>query len=103
MGFRSLVQHWQQSRRSLLWTERRDAFFFILPWLFGFLVFTAGPMLASLYISFTRWEIVTPAKWVGLTQYSQLLADDRFWLSLWNTSYYVFLGVPLHLFLALLA
>jgi multiple sugar transport system permease protein len=41
--------------------------------------------------------------WVGLGQYQKLFQDDRFYLSLWNTAYYVFLGVPLHLFLALLA
>ncbi|MCB0088631.1 MAG: sugar ABC transporter permease [Caldilineaceae bacterium] len=60
-------------------------------------------MIASLLISFTRWEIVTPAHWVGLEQYTKLFADDRFYLSLYNTAYYVFLGVPLHLLLALLA
>lgn len=90
-------------RRSLHWKERRDAYLFILPWLIGFLFFTAGPMIGSLYISFTRWEIVTPSVWVGLGQYQKLFTDDRFYLSLWNTAYYVFLGVPLHLFLALMA
>jgi len=90
-------------RRSVLWTERRDAYLYLLPWMIGFIVFTAGPMLGSLYISFTRWEIVTPAVWVGLEQYQKLFSDDRFYLSLWNTAYYVFLGVPLHLALALLA
>lgn len=92
-----------EKRRSLLWKERRDAYLFIAPWLIGFLLFTAGPMLGSLYISFTRWEIVSPSVWVGLSQFQKLFADDRFYLSLWNTAYYVFLGVPLHLFLALLA
>lgn len=89
--------------RSLLWSEARDGYLFILPWILGFLIFTAGPMLASLYISFTRWEIVTPSVWVGGAQYVKLFNDDRFWLSLYNTSYYVFIGVPLHLFFALLA
>ncbi len=90
-------------RRSVLWTEQRDAYLYLLPWMIGFVLFTAGPMLGSLYISFTRWEIVTPSVWVGLDQYRRLFADDRFYLSLWNTAYYVFLGVPLHLMLALLA
>ncbi|MCY3991128.1 MAG: sugar ABC transporter permease [Caldilineaceae bacterium] len=92
-----------KKRRSLLWSEARDGYLFILPWVFGFIIFTAGPMLASLYISFTRWEIVTPSVWVGGAQYVKLFNDDRFWLSLYNTSYYVFVGVPLHLFFALLA
>jgi len=60
-------------------------------------------MLASLYISLTKWEIVTPSVWVGLAQYGRLLRDDRFFLSLYNTAFYVFIGVPLHLCLALLA
>ena len=88
--------------RGLLWSETRDGYLFILPWLLGFLIFTAGPMVASLFISFTRWEIVTPSVWVGAAQYVKLLNDDRYWLSLYNTSYYVFIGVPLHLFMALL-
>ncbi len=93
----------RRKRRGLLWAEARDAYLFLLPWMIGFLAFTAGPMLASLYISFTRWEIVTPSVWVGTAQYIKLLRDDRFYLSLYNTAYYVFIGVPLHLFLALLA
>ena len=103
VGLRSTIQDWRRKRRSLLWSETRDACFFLLPWAIGFLAFTAGPMLASLYISFTRWEIVSPSVWVGWGQYTKLLHDDRFYLSLWNTAYYVFLGVPLHLSLALLA
>ncbi|MEZ4556277.1 MAG: sugar ABC transporter permease [Caldilineaceae bacterium] len=62
----------EKRKRSLLWAERRDAFLFILPWFIGFIVFTAGPMLASLYMSFTRWEIVTAPVWVGLGQYEAL-------------------------------
>jgi multiple sugar transport system permease protein len=90
-------------RRSLLWRESLDGYLFILPWFLGLLIFIAGPMIASFLLSFTRWEIVTPAQWVGLNQYRALLADPRFYLTLYNTAYYVFIGVPLHLLLALLA
>ncbi len=90
-------------RRSLHWREHIDGYIFILPWLIGFFVFVAGPMVASFVISFMRWEIVTPPEWVGATQYTKLFQDDRFYLSLYNTAYYVFIGVPLHLLLALLA
>lgn len=103
MGIQETPATKVKKRRSLLWSEARDGYLFILPWVFGFIIFTAGPMLASLYISFTRWEIVTPSVWVGAAQYVKLFNDDRFWLSLYNTSYYVFVGVPLHLFFALLA
>jgi multiple sugar transport system permease protein len=90
-------------RRSVLWREALDGYVFILPWLIGFFVFVAGPMVASLAISFMRWEIVTPPAWIGPQQYIKLFQDNRFYLSLYNTAYYVFLGVPLHLLLALLA
>ena len=103
MGIQEVPAAKVKKRRSLLWSEARDGYLFILPWVFGFIIFTAGPMLASLYISFTRWEIVTPSVWVGGAQYVKLFNDDRFWLSLYNTSYYVFIGVPLHLLFALLA
>lgn len=103
MSLHIVLSRWRTKRRGLMWAETRDAFIFLLPWMAGFLAFTAGPMLASLYISFTKWEIVTPSVWVGLAQYARLARDDRFYLSLYNTAYYVFIGVPLHLFLALLA
>ena len=93
----------RKRRGSLLRREAIDGYIFILPWIIGFLVFIAGPMVASFLISFMRWEIVTPPAWVGLEQYKRLLSDNRFYLSLYNTAYYVFIGVPLHLLLALLA
>lgn len=93
----------RKRRGSLLWREHLDGYLFILPWLIGFFVFVAGPMVASFGISFMRWEIVTPPAWVGVAQYTKLFQDDRFYLTLYNTAYYVFIGVPLHLLLALLA
>ena len=99
----TMLAKWRRKRQSLSWHETRDAILFLLPWFVGFVVFTAGPMIASLFISFTRWEIVTSPVWVGIEQYTKLFADDRFYLSLWNTAFYVFLGVPIHIFLALLA
>ncbi|HEX5416891.1 MAG TPA: sugar ABC transporter permease [Chloroflexota bacterium] len=92
-----------RSRRALLWTEYRDGYLFILPWLIGFVIWVAIPMLASAYIALTDWEIVTPARFVGLAEFGKLLADDRFYLSLYNTAYYVVLGVPTHVALALLS
>lgn len=90
-------------KRSLLWREHIDGYVFLLPWMIGFFVFVAGPMVASLVISFMDWEIVTPPRWSGFAQYQQLFNDKRFYLSLYNTAFYTFIGVPLHLFLALLA
>src|SRR5215207_1856634 len=93
----------RRRRHSLLWREHVDGYIFLLPWMIGFFVFVAGPMVASFLISFMEWEIVTPARWSGFAQYERLFRDRQFYLSLYNTAYYVFIGVPLHLLLALLA
>lgn len=83
---------------------RREALFFyvfISPWVIGLLVFTAGPMLASLYFSFSDYAIIAPPTWAGLKNYRVAFAEDPlFWQSLWNTAYYVGLGVPLRVIFA---
>lgn len=55
--------------------EERQFYLFIAPWLIGFLIWTAGPMLYSLYISFTDWDILTKPVWVGLDNYRTLWHD----------------------------
>jgi multiple sugar transport system permease protein len=69
---------------------------FIGPWLLGFLIFTAYPFVASIGLSFTRYDIVSPPAWVGLANYRNLLtADPLFWKSLAVTLRYALLAVPL--------
>ncbi len=71
-------------------------YLFIAPWLIGFLVFTVGGFLASIGLSFTRWNIVTPPKWVGIANYRALFAaDPLFWKSLEVTLKYAAVAVPL--------
>lgn len=65
-----------------------EFFLFIGPWLIGFIVFTAGPILASVFLSFTNWNILSPAKWVGIANYTRLAKDPLFWIALGNTIYY---------------
>jgi multiple sugar transport system permease protein len=68
----------------------------ISPWIAGFILFWAGPTLASGFLSFTHNDPVNwPPKWVGLTNYQVMLRDRLFWKSLQVTSYYTFLSVPL--------
>jgi multiple sugar transport system permease protein len=55
MAVEAQKQNLPMKRGRLLWGEMRDAYLFLLPWFIGFILFTVGPMLASLYISFTRW------------------------------------------------
>jgi multiple sugar transport system permease protein len=72
-----------------------------LPWIAGFVVFTGGPMLFSMVISFCRFDILNPATLVGLDNYARMLGEDElFWKSLYNTTFMV-LGIPLGLALGL--
>ncbi|GHF53437.1 spermidine/putrescine ABC transporter permease [Deinococcus metalli] len=86
--------------------RRREAitgYLFILPWLIGFVVFVAGPMLFSLYASFTDYDVTSRMKWVGLDNYVRLFtSDDLFWTSLYNTGFYVLFAVPLGIVTGLL-
>jgi multiple sugar transport system permease protein len=68
---------------------------FIGPWLIGFLLFTAFPFLASICLSFTRYNIVTAPVWVGTANYRMLGADALFWKSLGVTFRYALVAVPL--------
>ena len=63
-------------RRSLASIESRMFYLFISPWLIGFLLFSAGPIVASAYFSFTRYEIVGEPVWVGLRNSTTLFFSD---------------------------
>jgi multiple sugar transport system permease protein len=74
--------------------ETRWAFVFLLPWIIGFVIFTAGPMIASLFISFTEYNVIRPPELVGLENYERLLTDRRIPNTLANTAFYAVLHVP---------
>jgi multiple sugar transport system permease protein len=81
--------------------EARWGWFFIAPWIIGFLIFTLGPVVASFLLSFTDYELVTAPVWVGPKNYIELFTSDRlFGLSLYNTAYYVLFSVPLNIIAA---
>lgn len=80
-------------------TARREAltfYLFLSPWLVGFIVFTFGSTLASLIFSFSKWDIINPARFVGLRNFAELFANDpRFFKALGNTLYYAAFSIPL--------
>ncbi len=79
------------SRQNLSRRFRRNlpGYLFIMPWLIGLIVFTLGPFVASLYLSFTDWRILGAPKWVGLDNYERILTQDPlFRATLRNTVYY---------------
>jgi len=81
--------------------EARWALLFLGPTLIGLALLSAGPILATLGISLTSWDMLTPPQFVGLDNYAQLLGDGRFLTALRNTFFYTAVSVPLGLVLAL--
>ncbi len=92
---------WYARKRlgSLARYEARWGFFLVSPWVFGFLVLTLGPMLASLFFSFTRYNVLSPPRWVGGANYAEMVTSDRatFLKAFSNALYFAGLGVPLSL------
>lgn len=76
---------------------------FISPWIIGFLLFTVIPMVASLAISFTKWNILTPPEFIGLQNYKEIFQDPLFYKSMKITLTYTLFSVPINVFLSLLA
>jgi len=70
---------------------------FISPWLFGFVFFTLGPMLAALYLSFTHWNMIRVPEWIGFSHYVRLPSDPNFIVGLKNTFLYALLVIPISL------
>jgi multiple sugar transport system permease protein len=93
---------WARFRRDLGREETRWAFLFLLPWIVGFIIFTGGPMIASLVISFTNMGLARDFDVVGVANYQRLAADPRVALALQNTIFYAVLHVPLAMGLGLL-
>lgn len=92
----------QASRRRR--SVRRDTInglLFISPWLIGLLLFTAYPVVASLYYSFTDYRAAAAADWIGLRNYTTLIHDPMFTTAVRNTLYYTALYVPLTLVISL--
>jgi len=84
------------------WQRHVLGYVFIAPWLIGFFVFFAGPMLASAVLAFTNYDILSPPKFIGLGNFERMIGDELFYAALYNTAYYTFLAVPLQVALALL-
>src|SRR3954471_10955949 len=82
---------------------RREAiagYFFIPPAVLGFLLWTAGPMLASIWLATTDWDLIRAPRPVGFANVERLFGDELFWAALVATGYYTAAHVPLALGLA---
>ena len=81
--------------------DNKAGYLFLLPWLIGLVLIIGGPMIASLYLSFTNYSLIQAPEFVGLDNYARMLNDPRLLKSLAVTFTYVFVGVPLQLIAAL--
>src|SRR5918998_1181319 len=81
--------------------DNKAGYLFLLPWLIGLIVITLGPLLASLYLSFTNYNLIQAPEWTGLENYARMLTDTRLHNLLRVTFIYVFVSTPLQLALAL--
>lgn len=91
----------RKRRVTLQQRERLAALAFISPWIIGFVIFTAGPMVASLALSFTNYDVINPPSFVGLANYERMLDDPRIETSLYNSFFYAALHVPLMMIVAM--
>lgn len=89
-------------RKKKIDAATRSFYLFVSPWIFGFLMFTFGPMIYSFTMSFFDWELVTDPVFAGLKNYSKLVSDKYVAKSLSVTFRYTFIAVPLQVVLAFL-
>jgi multiple sugar transport system permease protein len=82
-------------------SESRSAVLFASPWILGFGIFLAYPVLASLYYSFCDYSVLRKPVWIGTANYSDLMQDELFWTALKNTLLYTAIALPLSLVVAL--
>ena len=87
---------------SQLWSRNAPGYLFLLPWFLGFFGLTLGPMVSSLYLSFTNFDLLTSPDWVGPANYVRIFtADPKFSTSMRVTLFFVLFSVPLKLAFAL--
>ncbi|MCW2802294.1 MAG: multiple sugar transport system permease protein [Propionibacteriaceae bacterium] len=81
--------------------DSRAALLFISPWILGFLIFTAWPVIYSAYLSLTDYDVINSPNFIGLDNYRELLVDPKIAASLWNTFFYTVIQVPLYVIVSL--
>jgi len=92
-----IIQGTRLHRREMI-----NGYLFALPVFLGLLIFTVGPIIASVIFSFCHYDILTPSRWLGFENYQRLFTDDPlFFKSLANTVIYTAMSVPFGVIMAL--
>jgi multiple sugar transport system permease protein len=95
------LDHRRRARSRAQWRRRFTVLAFMSPWLVGFSVFIAYPLIATVYFSFTHYDLLSPARWIGLANYEYMFTEDRqIWHSVRNTLWLVVITVPLKVMFA---
>jgi len=91
----------QRSRRRARRRNAASAFLFLSPWLIGFAVFTAWPILYSAYLSLTDYDVINDPRFIGFENYAQLFEDPKVALAIGNTLLFTALQVPAYVIVSL--
>jgi multiple sugar transport system permease protein len=89
-------------RLSLAQREEIVGWLFVTPAVLGLILWLAGPMLYSIWLSLTEWDLIRPPRFIGTANFTRMVTDRLFYKSLWATLYYTAFHVPLTLILAFL-
>jgi len=89
------------TRSAYFRSQWRSGWIAASPWILGFLIFTGGPILFSIVISFCDYDVLNPARFVGFANYHWMFTQDAlFWKAIWNTAFMI-VGIPLGMALSL--
>jgi multiple sugar transport system permease protein len=90
-----------RARKKAAWRRRRLVLALMSPWIVGFTVFIAYPLLMSVYLSFTHYDLLNPPRWLGTANYRYMFgADEEIWPAIRNTLWIIGVGVPLQVLFA---
>jgi multiple sugar transport system permease protein len=95
------LEHRRRARSKAQWRRRFTVLAFMSPWLVGFSVFVAYPLVATVYFSFTHYDLLSPARWIGFANYEYMFRQDQqIWPAVKNTLWLVVIMVPLKVMFA---
>ena len=100
IAVKTVVEKKKKKSRKL--SEILTPYFFLSPWVIGLLIFSVWPIVLSLYLSFTHYDLLQAPKWIGLQNYKNIFTNDQlFYTSLEVTFSYILMSVPIRLIAAL--
>ncbi len=91
----------KKAKKAAIIRDNLTGYAFLAPNITGFLIFTLFPVLASLLLAFSKWDILTPIKFVGIKNFVTLITDSLFWKYFFNTLFFM-LGIPIGMAVSLI-